>query len=469
MQQRYRRKFSFYILLAVVLVGLTCAVPTPLFPGSGNVEDKNNNETMTPMTLAGLGDCIIARKVSMLKDPGFLRLVELIRGVDCTWGNCEVPLVEPEKVYPEAREDFVIACEPWGADELKWLGVDFIGLANNHAVDYAVAGMFSTIENLRRVGIGYAGAGRDLEEAARPRYVDTAAGRVGQVSFTTWAPKGSNASMPHPYLKGRPGVNQLKFKETFFLDKKSFEALQKIDRDIDNYFEAEPPKEPKKELIYGDFNFTQGKAFGYDVTLNEGDLKRITEAVKIARRNARIVIISAHEHYFFNERPMAFTEKYARACIDAGGDVVFITGAHRLFGIEMYKNKPIFYSLGNFFFHFGSFGTYPPETYEMAGLPPDTLDISVVAENFSIKFPYFAHDYIYESIVPVITFANGNQVTNITLYPIYLNRDQPIYRQGTPMMAEEKRGKSIIQQLAKFSKGYGTKIVYRDGVGVIEL
>jgi len=106
----------------------------------------------------------------------------------------------PGKVYPEAREDFVIACEPWGADELKWLGVDFVALANNHATDYGVKGMFSTIANLKRVGIGYAGAGKDLEEAARPRYIDTAVGRVAQVSFTAWQPKGSNASLPHPYL-----------------------------------------------------------------------------------------------------------------------------------------------------------------------------------------------------------------------------------------------------------------------------
>ena len=69
----------------------------------------------------------------------------------------------------------------------------------------------------------------------------------------------------------------------------------------------------------------------------------------------------------------------------------------------------------------------------------------------------------------MITFANGNQVMGITLYPIFLSKDKPIYQQGTPVLAGEKRGKSIIEDLSKPSERYRTKILFRDGVGVIEL
>lgn len=459
MHQQTKHRSFFYILSTVILMGLIFVIPSELFAGSKN----------KTMTLAGLGDCIIARKVSVLKDPEFLRLVKLLHQVDCTWGNCEVPLVDPANVYPEERNDFVIGCEPWGADEFKWLGVDFVGLANNHTTDYGVAGMFSTIENLKRVGIGYAGAGKDLEEAARPGYVDTAAGRVGQVSCSLWFPKGSNASMPHPYQKGRPGLNPLRTKETFHILQESFDALVKVENDFSLYWDNKPLKKPPKEIKYGEITFVPGEKFEYKVTQNQGDLKRITGAVKIARRNARVVIVSVHEHNGFEEAPLPSLEKFARTCIDVGADVIFVTGVHRLWGIEIYKNKPIFYCLGNFLFHNGSFGVYPPENYKRFDLPPDTRDTTLLDETLFKKIPYFQEDFIYQGIVPVITFEEGNQVTGIKLYPITLGKDEPLYQQGTPVMASKKEAKSIIEQLVKLSKKYKTKIVFRDGLGVIKL
>jgi poly-gamma-glutamate capsule biosynthesis protein CapA/YwtB (metallophosphatase superfamily) len=58
-----------------------------------------------------------------------------------------------------------VTCDPWGADELAWFGFDFLGTANNHALDYGYQGLFSTIKNLERVGIAYSGPGKNLEEA----------------------------------------------------------------------------------------------------------------------------------------------------------------------------------------------------------------------------------------------------------------------------------------------------------------
>jgi len=43
------------------------------------------------------------------------------------------------------------------------------------------------------------------------------------------------------------------------------------------------------------------------------------------------------------------------------------------------------------------------------------------------------------------------------------------YQQGTPLLAGKVKGESIIKKLVRLSQRYGTKIVSRDGVGVIEL
>ncbi|MCP4152066.1 MAG: CapA family protein [bacterium] len=465
-QHRDRKKNNFTpALFFIVLVLLVAS--SSLLPLKAVTETETKSEDK--LTLAGLGDCILARRVSVLKDPAFLKLVELLRRVDCTWGNCEMPLVDPEKVYPEDRNDFVIGCEPWGADELKWMGIDFVGLANNHATDFGVAGMFSTVKNLKRVNIGWAGVGKDLEDAARPRYVDTPAGRVAQVSCAAWFPKGSNASKPHPYLKGRPGLNPLRSDEIVGVKKEHFDIMVRVENEVGELFGAKAPEKTPEKLTIQDTTYVPDDKTTYKAKLNQEDVKRITRAIKIARRNARVVIVSLHQHNGFETTPLPAIQAFTHACIDAGADVVFATGAHRLWGIEIYKKKAIFHCLGNFLFHFGSIGVYPPKNFEYFKLPADTRNALMLDELLLKEMPYFTKDFIYESIVPVITFENGNEITGIKLHPILLGKDKPAYELGTPVLAHPAKAKSIIENLTELSKKYNTKIQYKKGVGEITL
>src|SRR5215210_8913980 len=52
------------------------------------------------LTLAAVGDCILTQKVSSRRDPDFLALMEILRGADCAWGNCELVIADSRKVYP---------------------------------------------------------------------------------------------------------------------------------------------------------------------------------------------------------------------------------------------------------------------------------------------------------------------------------------------------------------------------------
>jgi poly-gamma-glutamate capsule biosynthesis protein CapA/YwtB (metallophosphatase superfamily) len=220
-----------------------------------------------------LGDCIISRKVSVQQDPGFLKLVSLIRSADCTWANCELPIVDINQAYSQYRDmDIPGAAEPWCADELKWLGVDFVGFANNHTMDYGHEGLFSTIENLNRVGIEYAGAGKDLEEAARPRYVDTPGGRIGQVNCTSAIHPGTHASLPSPYIRGRPGLNPLRVEDTIRLKKESYEALKKIIDEMDSLF-REKEEEKKETAEHKEEKQEDKKETGEDKEKNKDETK----------------------------------------------------------------------------------------------------------------------------------------------------------------------------------------------------
>lgn len=94
------------------------------------------------------------------------------------------------------------------------MGIDLVSLANNHTIDFDYDGLFSTLDNLDRVGMKYAGAGP-----------------VALVSCSAWLPeKNFQASLSHPHMKGRPGTNPINTELSLIVNLKTF-ALLKEARD----------------------------------------------------------------------------------------------------------------------------------------------------------------------------------------------------------------------------------------------
>ena len=58
-----------------------------------------------------------------------------------------------------------------------------------------------------------------------------------------------------------------------------------------------------------------------------------------------VVIVSYHWGVSGTYKPISYQGEIARAVIDAGADVVFGHGPHKYQKIEVYKGKPILYSL----------------------------------------------------------------------------------------------------------------------------
>lgn len=91
------------------------------------------------------------------------------------------------------------------------------------------------------------------------------------------------------------------------------------------------------------------------------DLETATELVKAAKQKAEIAIISMHvgaegtnalrtpnQTEFFYGENRGNSVKFARKMIDSGADLVLGHGPHVPRAMEIYKNKLIAYSLGNF-------------------------------------------------------------------------------------------------------------------------
>lgn len=427
-------------------------------------------------TLAAVGDCILGRRVSGLKDPEFLAAIELLRGADCTWGNCEAVVADVRRLHPVRKGVDPNAITPsWSADEFAWAGIDLMGTANNHTMDYGDGGLAETLANLERVGIAHAGAGPDLAWAARPGYAESGAGRIGLVSCAATFPDFFMAGPAHPHLQGRPGLNPLQVDYAVQVDEATFQALRKAGRrllelsginEFSDLAELLLGKLPKDVALFDELQIKSGPATDYLSAANADDVKRISEAIAVARNGAQLVIASNHAHEIREklERPDPFIQPFARACVDAGADLYLSAGPHVIQGIELYKGKPIFYCLGNFFFHYESLSAIPAEAMAGLGLPATTLDPWA----YNQKIPYHKEARFWQSYVPRLTYDKG-KLAQIEIFPISLGFGQSVDRRGTPRLARGKEATEILTRLARLSEPHGTRIDIEGEVATVRL
>ena len=98
-------------------------------------------------------------------------------------------------------------------------------------------------------------------------------------------------------------------------------------------------------------------------------LSAIADPITSAKSVAQIAI-SAKTQSELSE-PSDFARAFARAAIDAGADIFVGHGSHTPLGIELYKGRPIFYSVGNLIMQNETLPFFPAIAYERFGLGHD--------------------------------------------------------------------------------------------------
>lgn len=77
----------------------------------------------------------------------------------------------------------------------------------------------------------------------------------------------------------------------------------------------------------------------------------LLSAVKKSAKDNDYTIVYLHWNEEFKDYPEEYARKLAKQIIDSGADIILGAHSHCLMGIEYYKHKPIYYSLGNFVFN----------------------------------------------------------------------------------------------------------------------
>lgn len=116
-------------------------------------------------------------------------------------------------------------------------------------------------------------------------------------------------------------------------------------------------------MFFGDPNNTagfisattsaNGITFGFvgHHQLIEKGFDRIIADIKTLDKEVDVVIVMPHwGHEYITDKPSALQKKEAIAMVDAGADVIFGAHPHVIQPIEVYKERFIFYSFGNFIF-----------------------------------------------------------------------------------------------------------------------
>jgi poly-gamma-glutamate synthesis protein (capsule biosynthesis protein) len=403
-------------------------------------------------------------------------MIDLIRGADMAFTNFEMLLHDYEPFPSTQSGGTYMRAEPSIAKELVWAGFDMVARANNHTGDYGVEGARLTTKYLAEAGLVQAGVGDSLREAREAKYLDTDKGRVALISAASTFPDPSRAGVSWGDTKARPGLNPLRFTTTQVLTRQQFDqmraALTAAGLGGRGGRGAAADPSATEMTAFGQ-RFVVGDKQGTHTEPLKEDVDAIAAVVRNASKVADYTIVNSHTHEGGADRyaPPEFFVTFAHAMIDAGADVVTASGPHVLRGIEVYKDKPIFYGLANFIFENETLLRQPPENYEPLGM---TLESGAGVGDFNERrsnndttgFP--ADSHFWESVIAMPRFV-GKKLVEVKLYPISLGFKKPRAQRGWPMLAAPDLSKKIIDDVTKFSAPFGTRISYNDGVGVLGL
>jgi poly-gamma-glutamate synthesis protein (capsule biosynthesis protein) len=194
---------------------------------------------------------------------------------------------------PLAGKAYTFLTSPETAKVFTDIGADLVGLANNHVYDFGKETFLDTLSHFASMGLPTVGAGADAAQAYAPFYYEQSGRRIAILAASR-AEKNFKTPIATPDSPGIAGC--------------------------------------------------------YDTAL-------MCEAVRKAKENADFVIVYAHFGAEYSTTIEKVQRQAAHDFIDAGADLIIGAHPHILQGMESYKGKAIFYSLGNYLFNLKTLDT----------------------------------------------------------------------------------------------------------------
>jgi poly-gamma-glutamate synthesis protein (capsule biosynthesis protein) len=348
----------------------------------------------------------------------FAPVSEFLKSGDLAFCQLETNLTERGSPLPQAR--LPMRAHPGCAKAIKSTGFDVVSFAGNHCMDWGREAFFDTVDaltanNLTVIGVGkdikearnnltVIGVGKDIKEARKAAIVDIQDTKIAFLAYNTILPMNYWAN------NHRPGCAPMR----------ALTLYEQIEHD--------QPGTPARTHTFA----------------HREDLEALIDDIRTARQKADIVILSLHWGIHFVPAVIAdYQREVAHAAIDNGADLILGHHAHILKGIEVYKNKVIFYSMGNF-------AIEPPSAFmenlfehedhkaisdlnpewqpeKKYPMPPDTRKTMIVACDIArthIGKVAFRPAYINDAFQPELLSAGDSRFEAVVAYVRQISKDQ---------------------------------------------
>jgi poly-gamma-glutamate synthesis protein (capsule biosynthesis protein) len=271
-----------------------------------------------------VGDTFVGRPDP---DEVFKPVKHLIQGADIAFCNLETVVADSNHIDQYDRDARPRMDESSIAAYVR-AGFNFMNQANNPHTYHGLHALVRSVEVLEAMNVAHGGAGRNLAEARKPAIIERNGTKVAFVCRTSVGTPEMAATVDTPGVARYP-VHTL------------YEAPSRV--------HSNPGLLP---IVH---------------TVPDSGVHReqLTEDIRKARDAADVVIVSWHWGLSpFQVYPgagagevevMEYQKEMGRYAIDCGADMVVGHHPHEPQPIEIYKGKPILYSLANFVHDLGSF------------------------------------------------------------------------------------------------------------------
>jgi len=425
--------------------------------------------------LVGVGDCIVSRPLSQYanREPAVAIALKKLKDADATYGNLETSILDIRtfKGFPYTGDDDVpLLALPRVANDLAAMGFGLMSRANNHALDWGLEGMRETTHWADDAGLVTAGVGENQGAARAARYFESSKGRVAIVSMASTYRAYSEALPEQGAAPARPGLNGIAVKKTVIVRPEVLRDLVNLSAKL--YSHPGASAGDVKKLTFLGTQFEAGAEPGIRYEMDPADLAGILKSIRQGKQHADFLIATIHSHEpatlsspdaknDFADTPAEFLHRLAKDAIDTGADVFFVTGIHHLGPIEIYKGRPIFYGLGNFFWSdiqepmpadvYTQYRESLQRAFEKPERATDADFTNVLnAESFAGTLPF-------ESVITETRFDRG-RLSEIRLYPVELGYGMKLTESGIPRVASAEAATRILQRLQAMSAPLGTKM-----------
>lgn len=287
--------------------------------------------------VALIGDVMLGRLVDdfleSTNDPCYVwgNTREVIQECDLAICNLECVIADSGTPWNETPKVFHFRSHAKYVDSLTCAGIDTVTLANNHSLDYGYTAFNDMLSSLKKAHIHYAGAGSSSTEATRPVILKVGDIHVGLLSFTDDMREWAAAN-------DKPGIYYVPLKPS------------------------------------------------------SAEWRGLFKNIRQAKTKCDFLIVSPHWGPNFGYEVEPIYVSWAHSIIKAGADMVFGHSGHIPRGIEIYKQKPIIYSAGDFIDDYAISEEEPNDEgfiyiLELEGTTPVALQIHpIVIARFQASF-----------------------------------------------------------------------------------